>query len=73
MTWWKKALLWIVIIYFVIAIIRVLVSGWDGIGDFFMGPFNIIAGMFEGLAKGISKAPESYEAGRESARSVLGR
>ncbi|MBW2997147.1 hypothetical protein KY349_02275 [Candidatus Woesearchaeota archaeon] len=73
MTWWKKVLLGIVIVYFLIAIIRILVYGWDGIGDFLLGPFNIIAGAFEGIAKGIGKAPESYEAGRESARASIGR
>lgn len=66
-------LLGIVIVYFLIAIIRILVNGWYGIGDFFIGPFYIIAGAFEGLARGISKAPESYQAGRESASAALGR
>ena len=72
MSFWKKLLFGILVIYFLIAILLVIVYGWNGIGDFFLGPFRYIADAFKGIARGISKAPESFEAGREAARQGLG-
>ena len=71
MLFWKKLLLGIVIGYLLIAVVRLIAYGWAGVGDFFLGPFNVIIGIFQGLFEGLSKAPESFEAGRESARASL--
>ena len=68
MSFWKKLVIGIVVVYIILAVVRLIVYGWSGVLDFLTGPVNWIIGAFTGIGRGISKAPESYQAGKEAAR-----
>ncbi len=49
MTIWKKVLISIIIIYFLLAVINVTVLGWTGVGSFLTGPIYMILGIIDGF------------------------
>jgi len=66
MVWVKRILIGIIIFYFALAILSVILYGWQGIAHFFISPFNMVLGFIEGLIRGFEKAPEAFQKGREA-------
>lgn len=67
----RKIIIWIIIIYLSLAMINVVVTGWEGVGSFLVGPVDMIEGIIDGTKTGLEKAPASFQQGREEAKKRL--
>ncbi|MFH1064428.1 MAG: hypothetical protein V1729_05080 [Candidatus Woesearchaeota archaeon] len=52
----KKILIGLLIFYLLLIILRFFLYGWHGFYHLLIGPFYTLAGVIEGLIKGVTKS-----------------